>query len=177
MHQLPAPEEIFNEIEFCKRTALTTAVKKNANFKCKINPYTSNVDSKLRTRKKSHDIKSKAKKFNIPDLSNIKLNDYTGKLKQNIKNETSSFVEIRNANGKCIIVKKSSLCWLLRNESRKLSSDRLLRVRSCNKKTKCKQIKLIAYKTGPKKKLFSSNTVLKPKRIRNKNIHSVKSNK
>lgn len=176
LHQLPTPEEIVNEIEFCKRAALTTAVKlglndkRNASTICKINPYTSKFDSKLRARKKSHNIKSKAKIFNIPDLSNIKLNDYTGKLKQNVENEKSSFVEIQSANGKFIIVKKSSLCWLLRNESRKLSSDRMLRVRSCNKKTKCKHITLIGYETGPKKKYFSCNTVLKPKRIRKKNI-------
>ena len=168
LHQLPTPEEIMNEIELCKRTALTTAVKlgltknRNANFICKINPYTPNDGNKIKTKMKSHDIKTKSRVFKLPDLTNIKLKDYTGELKQDVNNEMSSYVEMKTAGGKSVIVKKTSLCWLLRNESRKLSSDRLLRVRCNNKKT-CKQITKITHQTGPKKKHFTSNTVLKPK--------------
>lgn len=171
IHQLPTPEEIINEIELCKRTALNTATKfgltknRHANFTCKINPYTSKVNSKMRSRIKSHDIKTKSKIFKVPDLRNIKLNDYTGKLKQDVNNESSSYVEIETYGGKSIIVKKTSLCWLLRKESRKLSSDRLLRVRGNGKKKPCKQINKAAFRKGPKKKHFSS-TVSVPKRRR-----------
>lgn len=171
VHQLPSPEEIMNEIEFCKRTALTTAVKlglttkNNANFICKIKPYTSIVDTKMKSRAKFHNIKIKSKMFKVPDLTNIKLKDYTGKLKQDASNERSSFVEMQSAGGKNIVVKKTSLCWLLRNESQKLSSDRLLRVRDCKKKL-CKQTTQVSYKSRPKKKHFSFSTVSKPKRIR-----------
>lgn len=164
LHQLPTFGEIINEIELCKRTALATAVKlgltknRKANFTCKINPYTSNVGSKM----KSHNIKTKSKMFRVPDLTNIKLNG-TGKLEQDVNNETSSYAEIQTAGGKSVIVKKTSLCWLLRNESRKLSSDRLLRVKSSNKKS-CKQITRIAYQTGPKKKHFTNSVVLNSNR-------------
>lgn len=171
LYQLPTPEEIINEIELCKRTALTTAVKlgltknRKANFTCKINPSTPIGNSKMR----SHDIRTKSKLFKVPDLTNIKLNDYTGKLKQDINNEKSSYAEVQIAGGESVIVKKSSLCWLLRNESRKLSSDRLMRVKSGSKKP-CKQITKIAYQTGPKQTHFPRNTVLKQKRNHPKKI-------
>lgn len=170
-HQLPTSEEIMNEIELCKRTALNTATKfgltkaKHVNFMCKINPYTLNANSKMRSRTKIHNIKTKSKIFNVPDLKNIKLNDYTGRLKQDVNNEKSSYAEIETSGGNSIIVKKTSLCWLLRKESRKLSSDRLLRVRGNGKKTTCKQINEAAFQKGPKKKHFSI-AAPKPKRRR-----------
>lgn len=176
IHQLPTPEQILNEIELCKRTALNTATKfgltkkRHAHFTCKINPYTLKVKSTMRSRIKSHNIKIKSKIFEVPDLKNIKLNDYTGKLKQDVNNESSSYVEIESYGGKNIIVKKTSLCWLLRKESRKLSSDRLLRVRGNGKKRTYKQINEAALRKGPKQKYFSASI---PKR-RQKIVRSSK---
>lgn len=42
--------------------------------------------------------------------------------------ESSPFVQVADGNGTPCIIKKSSLCWLLRSEDSKISSDRLLRV-------------------------------------------------
>lgn len=98
-------------------------------------------------------------------MKNIKLNDYTGKLKQDAQKENSSFVEIKCSAVKTMIVKKTSLVWLLRRESRKLSSDRLLRVRGNRTNQTRKQSNGAALRKGPKKKHFSL-TAPKPKRRR-----------
>ncbi len=43
-------------------------------------------------------------------------------------NEDSQFVVVVNKKGKEIVVRKSSICWLLSKDKCKLSSDRLQRV-------------------------------------------------
>lgn len=52
---------------------------------------------------------------------------------------TSPYVEIITDDNKRIVVKKMSLCWLWRSDSRKLSNDRLLRVRYSAKQETHKQ--------------------------------------
>lgn len=47
--------------------------------------------------------------------------------------EKSGFVEVFSSPDKRIVVKKTSLCWLLRSDSAKLSSDRLERVKGSKK--------------------------------------------
>lgn len=42
--------------------------------------------------------------------------------------ESSPFVKVLNSEGEVSIIKKSALCWLLRSENSKISSDRLQRV-------------------------------------------------
>lgn len=58
-----------------------------------------------------------------------KLKNYAHKFAGKQISEESPFVEICNDEAKRIVVKKSSLCWLLREDPGKLSSDRLQRVR------------------------------------------------
>lgn len=70
------------------------------------------------------------KQFTAADLKNIQLKDYSGKCTPDKFTETCQYVEIQCAADKKIVVKKTSLCWLLGKESTKLSSDRLLRVRA-----------------------------------------------
>lgn len=43
---------------------------------------------------------------------------------------TSPYVEVYRSDEKRIIIKKTSFCWLLQKDCSKLSSDRLIRVRS-----------------------------------------------
>lgn len=74
----------------------------------------------------------------MPDLKNIQLKDFSNQPKQNVIVEKSPYAEIRSARGKRIIVKKTSLCWLLRKESQKVSRDRLVRVRHTAKKSSSK---------------------------------------
>lgn len=141
IHPLPSPQEIYNEIVFCKKTAIVAAsnlgliTKGNSRHKkleCKVNPHKPKVHN-IAMRLKSLSISEKPS-LKMPNLQNIQLKDYTGKLNKTHIDERSSYAEIRSATGKKILVRKTSLCWLLRKESRKVSSDRLLRVRNHSSK-------------------------------------------
>lgn len=98
-------------------------------------------------------------------LDTLALKNYREKFSNDeVLEETSSFVELfrNNKTNKRIIVKKTTFCWLLRNDHVRLSSDRLERVKADTKikskkvnnhslnvkplkrltKTKCKKIKM-----------------------------------
>lgn len=137
IHQLPSPLDIFNEIVLCQKIANETATKlglisstKPRPMFCRIKPYTPKC-IKITQQMKSLSINKKTAP-KMPDSRNIQLKDYSGKLK-NI-DERSPYVLLDSVKEKKVIVRKTSLCWLLRHESRKLSSDRLVRVRSDTKK-------------------------------------------
>lgn len=142
IYPLPSAEQICNEIVFCEKTAVATATKLGLikkgmttrdKFVCKINAH---ITSTNRIVKKNQclPLNGKSESYVLPDLKNIELKDYTGKYKHKNIGEKSPYVEMRNAAGKRILVKKTSLCWLLREESQKLSSDRLERVKYSAKK-------------------------------------------
>lgn len=86
----------------------------------------------------------------VIDLMNVDLKDYKDKVKE--VSETSPYVKLIK-NGKLFIVKKTTLCWLLRKDYCKISSDRLKRVQM--KEDTQKQIKkncLYSYKPLKKRK-------------------------
>lgn len=124
--------EILNEIEACERDAVATArelgligKQKRTTYTCKVPLYNSHSSKKKQERKQ---IKSNAgRNFVMPNLKNIHLKNFEGELKHNDIDETGPFVDIINGD-KRTIVKKTSLCWLLRTECQRLSSDRLQRV-------------------------------------------------
>lgn len=69
-------------------------------------------------------------------LASALLKNFAGKFEEGTIPETSSYVEIISAS-KRFVFKKTSLCWLFRNESYKCSSDRRYRVMNpikCKKK-------------------------------------------
>lgn len=129
---LPSKDEIYSEIENCQRDAINTAKefgligKRNAKtFECKINPH----ETKTTQVKRKNPIVNVRENISELDLNNIKLKDYTGKLKDTNFDFASPYVEIISDDGEQSIVKKTALCWLLREDCQKMSSDRLLRVR------------------------------------------------
>lgn len=161
-HELPNLAEILIEIDKCKLKAIVIAkniglIPKNKNIKnedylnCDINPY---VPKKL---KKTTKVKSFSSFLHLPvktsqviDLMNVDLKDYKDKVKE--VSETSPYVKLMK-NGKLFIVKKTTLCWLLRKDYCKISSDRLKRVQM--KEDTQKQIKkncLYSYKPLKKRK-------------------------
>lgn len=131
---MPTPYEIYNEIIFATAIKLGL-ISKNADdsyFKCHLKPHSLNVQKTLNKpvkRMRSQNT-TEGSKFNVPGLKNIKLKDYNGKLKRSAADESSIYAEMESATGTKNVFKKSSLCWLFRNECKKLSSDRLLRVQS-----------------------------------------------
>lgn len=61
---------------------------------------------------------------------NIVLKNYHNRFENSVVDECSPYVELPRFGTKRIVLKKSSLCWLLRDEYCKLSSDRLERVKA-----------------------------------------------
>lgn len=142
---LPLPDEICKEIEFCQKLAITTASKlglipkkgkKCRIYECKIQMAKSS-DALQRKFNKSHNRSFEANPIQLTtsDLKNIQLKNYEGKINPNAVDGTGPYVSIKCSNGKIIAVKKTSLCWLLVVECKKLSSDRLLRVMQKQKKS------------------------------------------
>lgn len=56
----------------------------------------------------------------------------------------SPYIKVQLSTGKCVVTRKSSLCWLLQTDFSKLSSDRLLRVRGIQKKIQKKNCVAVA---------------------------------
>lgn len=135
-HDLPSEDEIFAEIEIAKKRAIEACLKlglkaskayAKSNYSLKIDPFLSKAKKKIKNKLLTLKPINRFKNIN---LNNIALKNYADK--QNIS-ESSPYVEIPNSNKKTV-VRKTSLCWLLRSECVKLSSDRLLRVMTYNKK-------------------------------------------
>lgn len=175
--ELPSVDEIHTEIQNCQKDAFAVAHKFGLigkqcakHIECKINSHT----AVLSKQKKTQETFIPNRNIEHLDINNIKLKDYSGKLKSIDIHAASPYIEIPRYDATKIIVKKMSLCWLLRQDCPKLSSDRLLRVRQtqkqrlqadCNskQKPKPKQRKLkqskIKKRSRKQKKLIVANTI------------------
>lgn len=134
---LPNETEIIEEIERSKLDAIKVAVEfgilpkksKRTKIECEIEPY---VQKKINNNQKLSDNRVNLQtdvKETLEKLKFIRLKNYAEKFLNKPVEETSSYTEIFGAE-KRIIVKKSSLSWLLRTNSPKLSSDRSERVKA-----------------------------------------------
>lgn len=155
IYDLPSKSEIINVIEEARVNAvkiaqsLGMANKKNSyRLSCKISPYIAKKRSNKRIIPNSTTIITE--QLTVAMLRNIRLKNYSNKYPHN---EKSIYVEMKFEGGKQIVVKKSSLCWLLRQECQKLSTDRLLRVQTpiepahkADTKQRKKQSNLYRYK-------------------------------
>lgn len=134
-YKLPTEKEIDDIIAQCKQDALNTAIKfnllsrspseilKKQATSCQVNPCFPKATIKPKITPALP-----TKKFAISDFKNIALKNYAEKKCEPIT-ETSPYLEFL-FNTKRIVVKKSSFCWLLRDDVKKMSNDRLLRVRT-----------------------------------------------
>lgn len=151
---LPTLDELFVQIENCKRDALHDAIQiglitakqaENFDFACKISPYNIKSPGKARSEKKSRH----PKPVLFPTWRGLLLKNFAEKFSDRTVDQNSPYVELSGSN-KRIIVKKTSLCWLLKRDSSKMSSDRLLRVQQ-NRGFKSKK----PLKTPIRKALYS----------------------
>lgn len=166
--ELPSKEQIIAAIEESKGLAINHAKelgligKKLPTLKCPIVP--SDGSHLLGNGRKKH---SPNVSFVMPKLKNIQLKNYESRLEGQCVDEKSSYVEACRSKGRRIIVRKTSLCWLLREEGFKLSSDRLQRVKApveqnrMSKTKKCKnknvRKKVLLYNTNKKfKNIFKT---------------------
>lgn len=127
-YDLPTKSEIIKSIIACKTNAIKIACR--FGFKIK-NESSLNFCEipKLVSRKKKQKIKAKTNIKNIlhgllriNDLKNANLINFVKKHPN--PDEKSPFVKLHDSK----VVKKTSLCWLFRNDYSKLSSDRVRRV-------------------------------------------------
>lgn len=127
---LPSETEIFSEIEKCQKDAIATAKTMGLITKNPKKNYT--CETPLCKPKK--EIVKKCVVGNCddsisrPNFQNIQLKNYAGQLKKEVS-EASPYCKIPSDDGQKIIFRKSSLCWLWREECKKLSNDRLQRVK------------------------------------------------
>lgn len=140
--ELPTKEQIFETISSCGTDAINYALEigllddetVDADLSChlpvlELNPNKFNARKSIVTNKESFE-------RIMNQLKRVKLKNFANKFTKSDIAETSPFVEVHNNGTKRIVVKKSSLCWLLRDEPGKLSSDRVIRVRGPSNKTK-----------------------------------------
>lgn len=136
---LPTAHEIQNVIEQAQNDALKDAgplgliTNKKINeidLSCPIKPFndmkrakTNNVNKRLQ-----QDF-ARSLTMRDFDFEHIKLKNFSEKCDDEIDND-SGFVEVFRNEYNRIVVKKTSLCWFLRNDYAKLSSDRLERVKA-----------------------------------------------
>lgn len=161
--QLPTKDEIINVILQCQREAIETAKKiglisnRSRNmYVCKVLPYETTLNRCTR-RKLQNDLIANYNNVNIIDTENFgsKLNNFANEFELCALDQTSPYVEIPNEFDRRI-VKKTSLCWLLRSDCRRLSSDRLVRVQySRNLKKRMKRKTNLKSSAVRSKKIFS----------------------
>lgn len=139
-YELPSKDEIFTEIENCQKDAINIGkefgLMTNRNAKtlpCKIGPH--KIKS-FRVRSREHTESNIQRDVASLDLNNIKLKDFSGTLNETNIDSTSPYVVMQNDFGETSIVKKMSLCWLLRGDVYRVSSERSDRVRNPPQKSK-----------------------------------------
>lgn len=159
-NELPTKDEIINVVLQCNRDAIDTAKKfglisnrSQKTYVCKVLPFASSNHN----QKRKHKIRSNTiANLNVSVTENVgsKLRNFADKLDE--IDETGPYVQLPNQSVRRI-VKKTSLCWLLRSDCRRLSSDRLIRVQySVNLKTNMKQ-----KKNNKTPAIYSNKSVLK----------------
>lgn len=121
-------------------------------YACRINPHIS------KTRSKKKKTISHLKKYPSSDernnillqLHGTLLKNFSEKFENKVIDETSPYTEIFRVEGKRLVVKKTSICWLLRRDWQKISADRLQRVQASESGKPKKNLHYELYKK-PKK--------------------------
>lgn len=161
IHKLPSQKEICDVILKCKSEAINTALKFNLlSSKTNSTKATScQIKQCVLKQNKRNNItpneKHSIKNLTISDFKNIALKNYAEQKIDTII-ETSPFIEFVFGS-KRIVIKKTSFCWLLREDVRKLSNDRLLRVQANNAPKKKNGVLHISKNSGVKKKRIQIN--------------------
>lgn len=131
-HDLPSKQQIFDLLENCRDEAICLADSvgiyvdyDNAYFlfNCSLPPL------EVKPSKKIVDSHTNMEKKRIM-IHSLFLKNYAHKIPSEGLNECSPYAAVDCSNGKRVIVRKTSLCWLLRKSHVKLSSDRIYRVRT-----------------------------------------------
>lgn len=154
--KLPSTFEIYMTMEASKKQACTDAIELGLidssifqpQIPCSIRPIF--VEPKPKDKKTMN----QCKMLDLVKFKRIVLKNYVTKFQNVVVDETSPYVEIPKVSKQRIVLKKTSLCWLLRGDYSKLSSDRLERVKDSGNRRKTKLTsknrKYFSYKKKPK---------------------------
>lgn len=178
-HHLPTKEEIFQTIEETKIAATKYASKlgllceeeEEVNTKCKLAPL--KIKTNVPNINKNIDVPqsnfTQRHVYTLAQLRATALKNFAANVAEEIP-VSSPFVEIYNDGERRIVVKKSSLCWLLREDPGKLSSDRIERVKGiqCIRRMKKKKSQ------QRKRKIFKKPKILRRKIVRKKRCRKIK---
>lgn len=161
--ELPSETEIYGEIFKSKSMAIKSGVKiglmkKGKGYEdscaCQIGPYMPpNVKVNRQNTSEKNPIDLTRFRASV-----LRLKNFAQKFESEEVATTGSFLEIPHCKRK-FVVKKSSLCWLLRKETPKLSSDRLMRVRGGNRGRVSKK-KITIKKIKPFAKYLPAKSIL-----------------
>lgn len=139
---LPSLDMIRVTIEKSKQDAIADAInlgllKSTVTEKvgaCLILPL--DLTSKKEKRNRSNSVCPKTFSLNQSIIEKNLLKSYAS-IPYEDNDESSPYVQVKRSNGATVYILKRSICWLLRPDYRKLSADRLVRVRQNNdRKTK-----------------------------------------
>lgn len=134
--ELPSEKQIIEQIEKCKQKAIDFAVEiklmKKVNVKSFV--FTCKIPS-LEPKANEEGVVKEEKHLNIK-LKTLNFKDFSDKFEGKKIPEDSMYVRVTCDNNKEFVIKKTSLCWLLREEQVKLSSDRLVRVKTSEQHNK-----------------------------------------
>lgn len=163
--ELPTQTEISEVIIKSKEKAINDAIRlglleekgRNIHLKCEVlpldkNKFLKNKMSKIKNVKKQSSPNDITKlSLTLRQLMTVALKNYSRKFIDKKVESTSSYTEIYGGVNR-IIVKKSSLVWLLRSDTYKLSSDRLERVKGPKNKARCVPRKVLPRRLSVKRK-------------------------
>lgn len=136
-HELPSKEQIFVQIEQCKKNSIKFArriglIKNDIQLSCTIVPLTFKTKALVLENDKSdvhEEFIDAVRNTKLIQFETLTLKNFADTFTNELIPENSRFVEVPGIRCRKVI-KKSSLVWLLRADSEKLSSDRLYRVRA-----------------------------------------------
>lgn len=140
---LPNKNEILQTILKAKKEAIDNAIgfglinenERNVDLVCHIMPWTPKASKLI-----EDEVMNESIELVLEQLKHTKLKNFADEFGEEPIDTTSQYTEIFGSVER-IIIKKMSLCWLLRKDGQKLSSDRLLRVQIKSAKMKCNKRK------------------------------------
>lgn len=134
---LPNEAEIFQEIEKCKIKAVDDAIEigliddRDINLECSILSHSPKAPSRRAgksVQQESDDPMIQSSEEVLDQLIGTTLKNFAEQFGEEPVDEASQYTEVFGGDMR-IIIKKMTLCWVLRKNTKKLSSDRLIRVR------------------------------------------------
>lgn len=160
---LPTHSEILRKIREAKKMAINDAITigllrdkdSDISLTCELLPYAPQADS---SRETEYNRPNQIELLSIlSQLKSVSLKNYAEVFDNKTMDETSSYTEVFGGS-KRMIIKKTSLCWYLRKNENKLSSDRLKRVQASIKQSGTRKYRKIKIK---KRKILFRNLLQK----------------